>query len=413
MSFDLVKEVKSPLLKRAFQNFSKSNQDPFLEFIDRENYWIHKFSVYKLLIDNFGEQWWEWPEQFRDSDKVLALTTSELAESLDLDVKLIENELTFQKWLQYEFFDQWFKLKLYANQKNIKIIGDIPIFVSHRSEDVWSWKKGFQVQNDGRLKAEAGVPPDQFSETGQKWSMPTYCWDAHRKEGFSWWRKRVAKQFKFYDLVRLDHFIGFHHLFNIPPLDQTAENGKWLPTPGEEMLRHFHHDYLNSHDPKQTNSPFIAEDLGEITPEVNILRDMFKIPSMKVFQFGFWSDEPNDHHPESINKNCIYYTGTHDTSTLKGWLDQTKQSERSRIEKHFQCEFHKIDQFHFIQSLMQTEATIKIIPIQDLFFLDESHRFNRPGTEGKNWIWRINEELLYESKYEWNKLQSLNEEIHA
>lgn len=414
MDFDLVKKVKKPLLKEAFNSFMNSDLTDLYDFIEQESYWIHNFALYKVLIDRFDEKWWLWPDVYRDSKKVFELEIEQLAVMLQSTASTLEEELLFQKWLQYEFFQQWEEFKTYAHQKNVKIIGDIPIFVSHRSQDVWSWKEGFQVRSDGSLNSEAGVPPDQFSDAGQKWSMPTYRWENHQQQNFDWWRKRIAKQFEFYDLVRLDHFIGFHHLFNIPPEDDTAKNGKWLPTPGEEMLQHFHQDYAQRHSSQKFEvSPFIAEDLGEITPEVDRLRDLFKIPSMKVFQFGFWSDNPNDHHPDSINENCLYYTGTHDTSTLKGWLDQADSKEKDRIEKYFDCRFTEIDQFDFIKSLLSSNASIKIIPIQDLYFLDETHRFNRPGTEGENWIWRIDEALLYDSPETWEQLKALTGEVHV
>jgi 4-alpha-glucanotransferase len=409
MDFSLVKKVKLPLLQKAFQAFLKNDSDQtstqFSIFQKDEEYWLHNFSLFKTIGNTHGEKWWQWPEFFKESENILNSETTEIAQQLKLSVEDLETEILFQKWLQFEFDNQWSELKEYAHHNNIQIIGDIPIFVSHRSQDVWAWKNGFQVKIDGTLKLEAGVPPDQFSDDGQKWSMPTYNWEAHSQSQFDWWRKRISKQFEFYDLVRLDHFIGFHHLFNIPPADRTAANGTWLPTPGQEMLNLFHTDYSKGKESLKS-SPFIAEDLGEITPEVDKLRDEFNIPSMKVIQFGFWSDKANDHHPESIQPNSIYYTGTHDTSTLKGWLNQADKSELERIKNHFKTPLEELNQFHFINSLLNSPAEIKIIPIQDLFFLSEEHRFNRPGTEGENWIWRINEDLLYNQLTHWETLKN-------
>lgn len=406
LDFDLVKQVKSSLLKKAFESFSAQTPSAeFQVFLEQEKFWIEGFALYKSLVNHLGEKWWQWPEQFRDYQQVKQNTLETLGAELKCDLL---SEVQFHKWLQYEFHQQWHELKAYAHQHSVQMIGDIPIFVSRRSQDVWAWKDGFQVDAKGNLKSEAGVPPDQFSQDGQKWSMPTYNWEEHHQSDFKWWRERIKKQFEFYDLVRLDHFVGFHQLFNIPPNDQTAANGKWLPTPGDKMLNYFIKDFKDQHQSQQ-GCPFIAEDLGEVTQEVHALRDKYQIPSMKVMQFGYWEDQPNEHHPYTIKPDAVYYTGTHDTSTLKGWLNQCSDDEKRRIEGFFKKSLKDINQFDFIQCLFSTPASITILPIQDLFYLNDEHRFNIPGTEGKNWIWRIKQSELYEQQNVWEQLSQLTQ----
>lgn len=388
-NFDRVKELKSQLLNLAFERVKTSleNNQDYVQFKKDESFWLNYFCKFIVLTEEYGEKFWLWPNQYLDFEK-----------SKQIEFEQFETQMTFHCWLQFEFKNQWMELKQFSHENNVSIIGDIPIFVSHHSADVWTWKEGFRVKEDGQLESEAGVPPDQFSDDGQKWSMPTYRWDNHQSSNFSWWRKRISKQFDRYDLIRLDHFIGFYNLFNIPPEDKTAANGKWEETPGKELISSFYEEF--HHQTNSSTNPFIAEDLGEITEEVTQLRKDFSIPSMKVFQFGFWSDEANDHHPTSITNNSFYYSGTHDTTTLKGWLDNAPKDEISRLRSievltQTKNDIHK----EIIESILFSHGRTVIFQLQDVLFLDDSHRFNIPGTQNGNWRWRATSEMLYGATY--------------
>lgn len=397
--FYKVREYKRRLLHECYKSFllqkdihSQLRSD-YQKFINESQFWIDDFSLFLCLTDRLGTSWQDWPVGLKNKEE----------DAINQYRQLLAKDIEFHKFCQFLFHQQWKNLKNYANDKGIKIIGDMPIYVSTHSMDVWSWNEGFQLNSDGSLKYESGAPPDDFSDEGQKWSTPTYNWHFHQEQNFFWWVKRIEYNLSFFNILRLDHFLGFINLWHIPA-KQKAIQGEWVKTPGRELLQ-----TLEKHFPEM---PFIAEDLGVVSDEVRKLRDDFELPGMKILQFAFTTDEKNEYLPQNYENNCLAYTGTHDNNTVIGYLDDLKSNppealskEIQNIENFFNLQLIQIDNWDFIQKLFMSKANTVIIQLQDLFGLDGEARFNLPGTIENNWVWRYVKQTSHD--LQWKKLREL------
>lgn len=375
---------KQKLFHRAYERFTAVDKNPRLHedfdtFCSSQAFWLDDYALFMACKDkNDGKSWQDWSEEYRNP-------SSAFKEELH---RTLSEETGYYKFLQFLFFLEWKKLKTYANEKNIQIIGDIPIFVSMDSADVWGAKHLFQLDSKGYPLAVAGVPPDYFSATGQLWGNPLYNWDVHRQEGFSWWIRRIQSQLENLDILRIDHFRGFEACWSVPYGEETAVNGQWMKAPGTEL---FHAIQSALGD----NLPIIAEDLGVITPEVEALRDSFHFPGMKVLQFAFDSLGEGNFLPHRFTTpNCVCYTGTHDNDTTPGWF-QTLSPDCQKKVMDYTCTQEEADLSHgLIRTCLGSIAAYAIFPLQDLLSLGSSARMNFPGVAAGNWSFRYLKEQL-------------------
>lgn len=359
-------------LNQAYLRFQKQ-QEPseFKSFCQSHAHWLDDFALYVVLRRYFGYQSWHcWDDPYKLRErKALALFSSQHDSSI--------KQVKFQQFL---FFSQWAKMKAYAESKNIQLFGDVPIFVAYDSAEVWAKPHLFKLDDQREMTVVAGVPPDYFSETGQRWGNPHYNWQAMEKEGFSWWVERMQTQSDLFHLVRIDHFRGLEAAWEIPADQDTAMQGTWVKAPGEALLRKIH-DAL-------PNIQLIAEDLGIITEEVDALRLQFQLPGMKILQFAYGGDDTNPYLPENIDQNSVVYTGTHDNDTTLGWY--------RALEPHVRDDFHRrigVDHpempMTLIKIALESVAKWAIVPMQDILELGSECRMNTPGTIEGNWAWRF------------------------
>jgi len=311
----------------------------------------------------------------------------------------------FYQFLQFIFYKEWMQLKSYANDHGVRIIGDIPIFVSMDSADVWANQHLFQLDTKGFPLRVAGVPPDYFSATGQLWGNPLYDWEAHEKEGFSWWISRIRHQLKSLDILRIDHFRGFESYWAVPYGEETAIHGKWVPAPGYELFRAIQ-------EALGDELPIIAEDLGIITPEVDALRQEFHFPCMKVLQFAF--DNLGDYLPYRFTTpDCVCYTGTHDNDTTLGWYRTLSPECQQRIRRYIRCtdDDTRISR-EMIAAALGSIAGYVIFPLQDVLGYGSSARMNTPGTASGNWSWRFTEGALREELAQLQRYASVEDMLY-
>ncbi|QNB44991.1 4-alpha-glucanotransferase [Thermanaerosceptrum fracticalcis] len=371
VQFPLVAEFKDRLLRKAFAKFNTGEKSPAYEAFREENaYWLEDFVLFMALRRHFGGLAWNsWKRAiaFREKEAILYYQ------------KNLHEEIAYHCFLQFKFFKQWTDLKRYANAQGIKIIGDLPIFISYDSSDTWANPRLFALDDRGNPVKVAGVPPDYFSETGQLWGNPHYDWAEMEKDDYQWWRKRFEYLLKLADFVRVDHFRGFEAYWEIPAGESTAVNGRWVKGPGEKFFFTIRR-YLGE-------LPVIAEDLGVITPEVVELKEKCGFPGMKVLQF--LAEEELER--ESGEEEIVYYTGTHDNDTLLGWyrkkiLSQLDSPESGHNEEE-KC-------WEYIELVFCSRAKWAIVPLQDVLCLDNEARMNTPGTVDGNWQWRFREGAL-------------------
>jgi len=360
------------VLRTAFKNSKIEADQEFQRFVEENGYWLEDYALYMAVKDSLGGiSWSEWDEDIRlRREKALVSYRKQLKE-----------EILFYKFQQYLFVKQWTKLKKYANEKGIKIIGDIPIYVAYDSADSWANPALFQFDENGLPTGVAGCPPDAFSATGQLWGNPLYRWDYHRKTGYAWWVKRIAYCYKLYDIVRIDHFRGFDEYYNIPYGDKTAEFGRWEKGPGYELFKTLKEEL--------GNLPVIAEDLGFLTPSVIKLVKRTGYPGMKILQFAFDASEESDYLPHNYTANSVVYTGTHDNDTTVSWYRTLKRSERSFAKRYLNIRGSKEVQWEFIRAALASVSDTAIIPMQDYLGLGGEARMNMPSTLGDNWKWRM------------------------
>lgn len=375
-------EARYTLLEKAYEKFSPSAE--YEVFAEGNAFWLEDYSLFMAVKKHFNDaSLYDWDEDIR-------LRKSAAMENYRTRLK---SEIGFYKFIQFNFYKQWKKLKSYANSNNISIIGDIPIYVSYDSADVWANPELFELDESGLPINVAGCPPDGFSEKGQLWGNPLYNWDNHKKTNFEWWIKRMHHAFGFYDVLRIDHFRGFDEYYSIKYGSVDAIDGEWRKGPGFELFKTVK-DELGEKN-------VIAEDLGFITESVrDLLRDC-GFPGMKILEFAFDSrdtGETADYLPHNYPENCVAYTGTHDNQTVSAWFKTISESERLAVRSYL-CDRHTPDsEIHLplIALIMRSRASLCIIPIQDWLGLSDSSRINTPSTVGQNWRWRIKKDQLTE-----------------
>lgn len=380
--YDSIIPWKTAVLKKAYENYRHTSDKMLLEeydsFYENNQFWLDDYALFmacKELHDGAG--WTQWEPEYQNP-------TPEFRVKLKAELK---DKLYYFKFIQFIFFKEWYALKEYANKKNVKIIGDIPIFVSMDSADVWANQHLFQLDSKGFPTAVAGVPPDYFSETGQLWGNPLYNWKAHKKDGYKWWISRIRNQLDLLDYLRIDHFRGFEAYWAVPYGETTAINGKWRPGPKESLFLAIEHA-LGS------NLPIIAEDLGIITPEVERLRNQFGFPGMKVLQFAFEAENESSFLPHQFTTtNCVCYTGTHDNDTTRGWYDSANERSRDKVRRYMNTDGGTVN-MDFIRTCLGTIAAYAVFPLQDLLGIGTEGRMNTPGTAEGNWSWRYEKDIL-------------------
>ena len=370
------------LLRKAYERSNIHENEAYQRFIGENEWWLSDYALFMALKNFFdGQCWYEWPEDIR----------LRYGYSMDYYRRELYFEIEFQMYLQFKFFEQYWQLKQYANERNIQIIGDIPIYVAMDSADTWAHPELFQLDENNVPMAVAGCPPDGFSATGQLWGNPLYRWDYHRETGYAWWLSRLWYVFQLYDVTRIDHFRGFDEYYSIPYGADSAIGGHWEKGPGIDLFRCVEQN-LGWHE-------VIAEDLGYVTDSVRQLVRESGFPGMKVLEFAFDSRDSgsaNDYLPHNYTENSVVYTGTHDNETLNGWFKSITKEERE-LARDYLCDQHtpiKLLHKSFIALAMRSASRMCIIPMQDYLGLDNSCRINTPSTIGINWRWRLTEAQL-------------------
>lgn len=358
---------------------SAENQKAFETFCKERAWWLDDYALFMALkkhhVAQEGGVWNTWPADIRDRKP----------KAMKAWLKQLQGEVSLVKFRQFLFFKQWLDLKKYANSKGVKIIGDMPIFVAFDSADVWANPDLFYLDKDGNAEVVAGVPPDYFSETGQRWGNPLYRWDTMKKNGYAWWTRRIAASFELTDIMRIDHFRGFEAYWEIPASEPTAVVGQWKKGPGIDLF--------NALKKNLGQLPIIAEDLGVITPEVEKLRDGAGFPGMKILQFAFGGDQNSAFLPHAFQKECVVYTGSHDNETTLGWYQNANEKEQDHVRRYLARDGHDVV-WDLIRLAHASVAVMSVIPMQDLMTLDNSARMNFPGKTGGYWSWRYTDEML-------------------
>lgn len=376
VDFDRVIAWKIPLLLNAYHQFNRTVSDTekraFQSFCQRHDEpWLNEYALFMALKDYFdGKAWNAWPDplKLRDPEAMR-----------EMQMKM-EDKILAHKLLQYQFFKQWLSLRKYANDCGVQILGDIPIYVTYDSAEVWSTQDKFCLDERGNPTMVAGVPPDYFSETGQLWGNPIYDWKAMEKNGFRWWIERVKITLQCVDMARIDHFRGFEAYWAVPFGEETAVNGEWVKGPNytlfDALTRELH------------DIPVVAEDLGVITPEVEALRDRYGFPGMKILQFAFGDGPEAPYLPHNYEQNCVVYTGSHDNDTTHGWFATVPDHEREFCLKYLDGIRDSIS-WDLIRLAYSSVAVLAIFPLQDVLDLGTEARMNIPGKPSDNWGWRL------------------------
>lgn len=388
VDFGKVYEWKNDLLKLAYERFrlttSVELRGKFETFCQNMAAWLEDYALYRAVkFSQDQKAWYEWSEPYK----------LRYAGALQEARERLYDAIQAQKFYQFLFFSQWLALKQYANERGIKIVGDVPIFVALDSADVWCNPQEFKLNADGSPRVVAGVPPDYFSATGQLWGNPIYNWDAMRRDNFGWWISRVRFTLQTVDIVRVDHFRGFAAAWEVPGGDETAVNGQWVNVPGKELF--------NALENAIGALPFWAEDLGVITPDVEELRDSFGFPGMRILQFAFGGDSKNHDLPHNYIQNSVAYTGTHDNDTTVGWFNShagagsTRDEGQIGKEHDFCLKYLNSDgteiHWDFIRAVWASVANTAVVPMQDLLGLGNEARMNLPASSSGNWFWRCRE----------------------
>ncbi|MBQ7760857.1 MAG: 4-alpha-glucanotransferase [Clostridia bacterium] len=376
IDYEKIYKNKIKLLKLAFEKKYLYDDEQYFAFISENVRWIEDYALYMALKDYYGgSPWYEWDVDIKMHQ----------AKALEEYTIRLQREVDFWKFTQYVFYKQWSELKEYANEREIKIIGDIPFYVAYDSADAWSNSAIFEFDINKEPINVAGCPPDGFSPNGQLWGNPLYRWDLQKETDYKWWVYRVEHSFKLYDVLRIDHFRGFDEYYSIPYGEKTAKKGKWVKGPGKDLF-----DKIKE---KIGKKQIIAEDLGFITDSVKELLDHCDFPGMKVFQFAFDERDTgvqNDYMPHNYEENSVAYTGTHDNPTIVSWFFEITEKERKSVRTYL-CDFHTPDcdiNFPIIGTLMRSNSKLVIIPLQDYLGYDSRARINKPSTIGSNWTWR-------------------------
>ena len=363
-------------LGTAWEGFQRhaSNEDKqaLEDFIAARRYWLDDYGLFHALReDHGGHPWWRWRAELRDRD----------ASALEKVRVRLRGRIRHSCFEQFVFFRQWHALKSYADQRGVCMFGDMPLFVAEDSADVWAQRRYFRLNQRGRPQVVAGVPPDYFSATGQRWGNPHYAWDEMSGDAFRWWVERTRTHLEHFDLIRVDHFRGLEAFWEIPADEKTAINGRWVPAPGHELLSVLRQTF--------DRLPLVAEDLGTITPEVDALRDAFGLPGMKILQFAFDGAADNPFLPHNHVHNAVVYTGTHDNDTSLGWFHSLDPAGRQQVLDYLDCTATAMPRA-LCQAALASVARLAVLPMQDVLGLGAEHRMNRPGTNQRgNWRWRF------------------------
>ena len=376
-------EFRRQCLARAGQHFFTAQDSkwtkPFQAFKQAQAGWLDDFALFMAIKQSrHGSAWMEWPKPLRLRE----------ASALDTARKQFARDIEQICFEQFIFFTQWHEIRDYAHKHHVMLFGDMPIFVSHDSADVWAEGQNFLIDENGEASFVAGVPPDAFSDTGQRWGNPLYDWEYMQADGFSWWHKRFSSQLELFDLIRIDHFRGFEACWQIPASEQTAINGEWVEVPGRALLQ----SLFNHFD----NLSLVAEDLGVITEQVNQLRKDFHLPGMKILQFAFGGDSKNPYLPHNHETISVVYTGTHDNNTTLGWYQSLDEQTRLHIKRYLGLDEHTEPDMPWLfnRLALSSVARLAVLPLQDILGLDEQHRMNIPGTTERNWLWRFESDRL-------------------
>ncbi len=377
IDYEKIYKKRYPLLRKAYERSRVSENPDYVRFVEENRWWLSDYALFMAVKDRFeGAPWTEWAEDIR----------LRWQNAMDYYRRELYYDIEFQQYLQYKFFSQWRRLKAYANEKGIRIIGDIPIYVAMDSADAWAHPELFQLDENNVPTAVAGCPPDGFSADGQLWGNPLYRWDYHKNTGYDWWMSRMWYCFQMYDVVRIDHFRGFDEYYSIPFGSENAKNGHWEKGPGIDLFRCMERR-LGRHE-------VIAEDLGYVTDSVRELVRESGFPGMKVLEFAFDSRDSgsaNDYLPHNYIENSVAYTGTHDNETVTGWFKSITKEER-QMARDYLCDQHTpAEELYqsFIALVMRSSSRMCIVPMQDYMGLDNRCRMNQPSTLGKNWKWRL------------------------
>ena len=388
--YDLALGVREAVLAEAWKKFCRepesfaAMQEEFSRFLEDERGWLDDFALFSALRKHFGDRCWtEWPDEYRFRD-------GEALDAFALEQKNAEY-ISFVCFCQFICNRQLQELRAVCRGRGVSLLGDMPMFVALDSPDVWAHRDLFDLDGECRQNCVAGVPPDYFSATGQRWGNPLYNWDAMAKDGFSWWRARMKRALAMCDLVRVDHFRGFCGYWAIPAAEQTAAGGSWRQAPGEALMKSFAAEFGRDGG----TLPLVAEDLGVITDDVRALMDEFSLPGMKVLQFAFGEGiGSNPYIPHNIVKNSVVYTGTHDNNTTRGWWEnEASETEKNHFRAYAGCEPDGSGAARQMTRLaLASAADLAVIPMQDLLALDGSSRMNKPATCVGNWCWRLTEQ---------------------
>jgi 4-alpha-glucanotransferase len=376
VDYDQAAPWKMEILRQAWRHFHNGaphEQKQSFEAFEHDaehKFWLDDYAVYMALKErHVAAPWWHWePTLARHDKNAVRKAKKELAD-----------EVRFHKFVQWLFFSQWTSVRHAASARGIRIVGDVPIYVAQDSADVWAGREQFQLDDSGNPVVVAGVPPDYFSATGQRWGNPLYRWDVMNGDHYKWWVARVRANLAFADIVRLDHFRGFAAYWEIPAHEMTAVNGRWMPGPGKALF-----DALRN---SIGALPLIAEDLGFITPEVHELRHSVGLPGMKILQFGF-AQPDSPHLPHRFECETVVYTGTHDNDTARGWFDRAPEHERDLARVYLGDDCRDFA-WALIRAAYTSVADIAIVPVQDILGLGSDARMNTPGAEKNNWTWRL------------------------
>ncbi|MBN2805120.1 MAG: 4-alpha-glucanotransferase [Prolixibacteraceae bacterium] len=380
VDYDKVTSWKYPLFQLAWIQFREFSdpafQHEFKVFMDEHHWWLNDYALYKACKTRFeGEPWNKWEKSLKERQEA----------AIEQYTILLHDEIHLEKFIQFLFFRQWFQLKQYTNEKGIELFGDLPLYVSHDSADVWGNQGLFVLDEGGEPALMGGVPPDYFSEDGQLWGNPVFNWEELSATNYQWWLTRLYFNLHMFNLVRIDHFRGLESFWAVENGALTAKTGKWMKADGNGMLQ-----ILKA---QLGHLPVVAEDLGIITPEVEQLRNTFQLPGMKVLQFAFTSDFRNEHLPHNFSGPCVVYTGTHDNNTLKGWLNHLPVEEKKLLSSYVSARGQQLYQ-RLIEMTWASTASLAMVPMQDVLGLNGHSRMNIPGTATGNWTWRYRKTAL-------------------
>lgn len=374
IDYSLIYNHRYKLLYRAYERFMTDDNNKLIlgKFLKKNIDWLEDYSLFQTLKSyHFDIAWTEWDKPYRDRDRIA------IKKFKDKN----KEEIFFQIFMQYQFFKQWESLRSYAKSKGISLIGDIPIYVAHDSVDVWANRELFKLDSKGKPTFVAGAPPDAFTSDGQRWGNPIYNWEIMEKDDFSFWENRLKANLKLFDIIRLDHFIGFQHYWSVPFEDETAANGTWEEGPGFKLFKKL--------QDKLGPLPIIVEDLGVLNDKVIELRDRTGFVGMKPLQFAFGGGPDSDYLPHNLKKRSSVYTGSHDSDTLRCWWEDMNPGLRCLVSEYLAINEDEGPRWGLIRAASSTVADICIFQMQDILWKGKEARMNLPGTIGGNWKWRL------------------------